>query len=363
MLSNFNYVRLLIVICFFGGFSCADCLGGCLGLLYGLFALFENARERYENHDSGDCARNKVGYPFRHVDAFKPYKVSQREAQRNKDYHLAQYCEEKRGFGLTERDVYVLQGHLHKEHDRPHKEERCVLYYNRAHGGACRKNISVNLRNGERQRPNNHGVNKCDYRHVAHAFFQARGVAFAVIIANERLHTVTQSVERQGNKLQRAQHDCQRGGIVSVAAGGRFEVDVKNYLYRAFCRGHDKRRQSQREHGRHARGVELHVFYTEAEQAFFRAEKHRYPHERQELRQNCRKARAVHAHAEREYKQRVERDIRYRADQYGKHCGKRIALRGDKRIKPLREQHEHSARRIDFKIRFGKIRRALRTAE
>lgn len=168
-------------------------------LLNGLFALFENARERYENHDSGDCARNKVGYPFGHVDALKPYKVSQREAQRNKDYHLAQYREEKRGFGLTERDVYVLQGHLHKEHDRPHKEERRVLYYNRAHGGACRKNISVNLRKGERQRPNNHGVNKRDYRHVAHAFFQARGVAFAVIVADKRLHSVAQSVERQGN--------------------------------------------------------------------------------------------------------------------------------------------------------------------
>ena len=75
MLSNFNYVRLLIVICFFGGFSCADCLGDCFGLLYGLFALFENARERYENHDSGDCARNKVGYAFGQIHALKAEEV------------------------------------------------------------------------------------------------------------------------------------------------------------------------------------------------------------------------------------------------------------------------------------------------
>lgn len=80
MLSNFNYVRLLIVICFFGGFGGWRGGGGRLGLLYGLFALFENARERYENHDSGDCARNKVGYPFGHVYALKSDKVRQCEA-------------------------------------------------------------------------------------------------------------------------------------------------------------------------------------------------------------------------------------------------------------------------------------------
>lgn len=94
--------------------------GVCFGLLYGSLAFFEHAREGHEYHDRRYRARDEVRDPFGQVHALKTEKVRERKAQRDEDHDLSQYGEDKRGLGLTQRDIDVLQSHLHEKHYRTH---------------------------------------------------------------------------------------------------------------------------------------------------------------------------------------------------------------------------------------------------
>ena len=83
-------------------------------------ALSEDFGKRDEDDGGGDNSRDKVGNAFRKEHAFKADKPSEDKAQRNEYDYFSHDGEYKRGFGLPECNVHVLQGHLYKEHYRPH---------------------------------------------------------------------------------------------------------------------------------------------------------------------------------------------------------------------------------------------------
>ena len=163
--------------------------------------------------------------------------MGQRIAKRDKYYQLSRYRQNERGHRLTERNIDILQRHLDKEHNRPHKEVRRVLLHNSRNGLARREQARVYLRHGERNRPYGHGKNKRDYGYAAYAA--------ALVKADKRLHSVPKSVKRQRDKLKRAEHNRQSRGIVLVAARGAVEVDVEHDLNRTFGYCHDKRRKAE----------------------------------------------------------------------------------------------------------------------
>lgn len=289
--------------------------------------------------------------------------MRERKAQRYQYYHLSQHGENDRRLSLTERDVYVLQRHLHKEHNRAHEEERRVFGHDCAHLGARRKHIRVKLRRGERRRPHDRSKNESNRRHVLYARFEPRGIALAVVVAHKRLHAVPQPVERQRNQLQRAQHNGKRGGVVLVAARRAIEVYVEHNLNGAFGQRHYERRKPERQYAKKPPRIGLHIAELKSEYTALGKEKANNPNERYQLRQHRRKARAVYAHAQREYKHGVEYNVDDRAYQHREHGGERVPLRRYKRVKPLRREHKYRARRIDFKIRRRVLDRARRTAE
>lgn len=321
-------------------------------------ALSEDFGKGYEDNGGGDDSRGKVGNTFRKEHSFKADKPSEDKAQRYEYDYFSHDCEYKRGFGLPECNVHVLQGHLDKEHDRPHEEKRRVFYDDCPHVVARRKQYGINARESERHRPHQRRKNESNDSYVGYSFFESVGVSLAVVIAYERLQAVSESVEGQGDELKRAKHDGKSGGIVLVSARGKIEIDVKHYLYRALGNRHYKRGKAERDNCKNASCIRLHIFDPERENTFLREEEYYYPNKRYKLRNDSCKSRSVHAHSHCENKQRIERDVHYRAYENGKHGCERISLRRDKRIEPLRKQYEYGARRINFEVRRSKARGA-----
>lgn len=289
--------------------------------------------------------------------------MRQREAQRNEYYHFAKHGEKQCRFGSAQCHIDVLQRHLHEKHDRPHQEKRRIplddLQYRFARG----KQIRIDLRERHGNRPHHRRENKRNDRHATYAAFQSGGIAFAVVVTHKRLHSVPESVERQRDQLQRAQHYRERGGVVFVPARRGLDINIEHYLYGTFRYSHYERRQPQSENGKYSFAVRLHRFHTQAEYAFLCKEENHDPHERQKLRDHRREARAFHAHIENKNKQRVQRNICQSPDQHREHGDKRMTLRGYKRIQALRRQHENSPRGIDLQIRLRVVDRAFGTAE
>ena len=330
---------------------------------YFLFAVFEYPRECDEYSRCGDSACDEVGDAFRHVHALEAYEVREHEAQRYEYYDFSYDGEYEGGARLTERDVDVLQGHLHEKHYRAHEEQRRIRFDDRRYVGACREDVGVCLRHGERNRPYDGCEHERDERYVHDAFFEPFGVAFAVVVADERLHAVAEPVERQRYQLERAEHDGERGGIVFVAARRCVEIYIEYYLYGAFRDGHNERRYAERQYRQYAFAVWLCVLEAETEQTPLGEEEREYARARQGLGYYSCEARALYAHIEREYEDRVERDICDRAYRYRAHRDKRSALRGNERVKTLREHYENRSERVNFQVRRGELDSRRRTAE
>ena len=163
--------------------------------------------------------------------------------------------------------------------------------------------------------------------------------------------------------MERAEHDGERGGIVFVAARRCVEIYIEYYLYGAFRDGHNERGYAERQYRQYAFAVWLCVLDAETEQASLGEEEREYARARQGLGYYSCEARALYAHIEREYEDRVERDICDRAYRYRAHRDKRSALRGNERVKTLREHYENRSERVNFQVRRGELDSRRRTAE
>ena len=216
--------------------------------------------------------------------------MRQHKAERNQNDDLPVHRQQQRLLGLPKPDVDVLQRHLHEKHDGTHQEHRRIALDDLRDGLACGKQPCVYYRERHRDGPDADHVDKRDDRHIFDPLFQACGVCLSVIIAHERLHTVSKTVQGQGNKLQRAQHDGQRGGIVLVAAGRAVQIDVEDDLDGAFRQRHDERRKAQRKNAENAPRRQAQQACLKAEQAFPGEEKADDPNARAKLREDRREA-------------------------------------------------------------------------
>ena len=199
--------------------------------------------------------------------------MRQHKAERDQDDDLPGDRQKQGGACLPESDVDILQGHLHEKHNGTHQKQGAVALYDSGHRVTGGEQPGVQLRYRKRDRPDRNTEDKGDYRDVPDAFFQPIGVSFAVIVADERLHSVSQPVERQGDQLQGAEHDRQGGGIVLVTAGCTVEIDVENDLNGTFGQRHDERGKAERQDVRQSGKGKAHFSDPEAEQALSGKEK------------------------------------------------------------------------------------------
>ena len=181
------------------------------------FTGFEDPREGGKNNCRRDKACRKIRDALGHIDALISEEMGENKAERNEDYYFAGNGEYQSGPRLTQSDVNILESHLHEEHDRPHQEERAIAPDDLGDSVAGREDIGIDLGDRKGHGPYGDGEYKRDYCHILYAGFKLGGIALAVIVADEGLHTVAEAVKGEGNKLQSAEHHGESGGAVLCA--------------------------------------------------------------------------------------------------------------------------------------------------
>ena len=268
--------------------------------------------------------------------------------QRQEQHELAQHGHDDRAHRAADGHERHLAGDL----DAEQEQARAVdAQHARREGDELRvRREDAREQTGEEldEQPERDGVDQAHLQQQVERFTHAVGVLCAEVVARDRLCALTDALQRQHGKLHHAREDRHGadGDVAAVLEQGSVEAHGDD----ALARLHRERGQAER----HARQDELRrdeeVFPPQAQKRLLPAQEHQHPRAREPLREHGRQRRAAHAHAQREDEDRVEDDVRRRADEHRVHTHLGKALRRDERVHAQRELDKERAECINMQV-------------
>lgn len=186
-------------------------------------------------------------------------------------------------------------------------------------------------------------------------------IACAVIIADDRLHSLGKSGERSGKELKHTLHDCQ-GTYVQISSV-YLQSPVEHNTDQAFRGSHDKGGNTQGTNLPHNAEGGTHMAQRQAEGGF-RAHKEFYvPGRAYRLGKHSCYGRALHSPAKYKNKQRIQGYIYHRSYHDGYHGDPGAALGNNKGIQPEGQLHKQGSQQIYVHVIHGIADGGIRCAE
>ena len=180
----------------------------------------------------------------------------------------------------------------------------------------------------------------------------------AVVVANDRLCTLSQTEDRHGNEHRHAVDDANHGNrqVSSVD----LQLIVQDRVHHAGRRQHGEHRRANGNNGQAERPPEPEISDMKLQQAAAAYEVAQYPDGRDRLRDDRRSCGTLHPPAKTEQEDRIEYRIERGTDQHGVHGHAGISLTTNDGVEPKADHLEHRAEHNDPQV-VSRQRLALRT--
>ena len=198
------------------------------------------------------------------------------------------------------------------------------------------------------QRPQQTGIEQAGPQQQEIGFLHPVPLAGAVVVADDGLGALAQTLQRQHGKL----HDAGQDGhgthrqISAVLQQGRVEGHRDDALTGLHNKGSGTQRHTGKQHGR----GEPDGLLAQPQEGPLAEQKGQHPDAGERLGQDGGQGSAPHSHAEQEDEDRVQHDVGHRADEHRQHAFLGEALGGDEGVHAQRYLHKEGAHRIDVHI-------------
>lgn len=297
---------------------------------------------------------DEIGDRFGEKDAgdAQPADLRQNDRQRHDDDDLAEEREKRRLLALAESDEGALADGL-KCHEE--KSEEKYVEHRHAFGeqfGIRIENVHDRPRQHEDDGPTEKHVGHGDRRGETNDFADAADLARAVVVADDWLRSVGESVQRQRDNVAHRIDDG-HDADVNIAAVNAEHI-VRCNLDDAVGRLHDKTGDAEPRDLADGFALKTRAPHAQSGQRFSSAEKRHDPDHRHKLADDRGDGCAADAQAKSENKNWIENDIDDGANEDGEHACASVALRVDETVHPRREHDERCADEINAQI-FGAV--------
>ena len=277
--------------------------------------------------------------------------LGQQDGQGGHDHRLAQQREEDGPLGAPQGGkaglAHKLEGHEEEAEEILFQGHLAGLQ----HGGVTGEDGYQQMGHGDDQRPGQDGVARAQQGGEPDALPHPAVALGAEVVAQHRLGTAGDAVDRQGQNLP---HRVQDGhdADVQIAAPDP-QGGVAHHLYQAVGGGHDEAGHSQPQDIPHQGQLEPQVFFADAADALAPCKEQQHPDHGGQLADDGGDGGPLDPHPETEDEHRVQHQVQSRPQQGGAHPHPGVALGADESVEAGGQHGAGGAQQVDFQVGVG----------